>query len=126
MFAHFLYTPDVIITQEIPRVKKRTFNLPNSNDRVLQGKGTRGAVGTQLNESLPNIKGAFGYNIITEGFVPGSGAISTFPGDYNAGAFGTAYTMRSFSFNASHHSSIYQDNAPVQQDALCINYIIKY
>lgn len=103
-----------------------TFNIPNSNDRVLQGKGTRGIVGTRLNESLPNIKGAFGYNIITEGSLPGSGAISTYAGGYNAGASGTAYTMRSFSFSASYHSSIYQDNAPVQQDALCMNYIIKY
>ena len=34
-----------------------TFNLPNFQDRVIRGSGTRGTVGTYKAESLPNITG---------------------------------------------------------------------
>lgn len=34
-----------------------TFNLPDFQDRVIQGSGIRGNVGTYKTESLPNITG---------------------------------------------------------------------
>lgn len=96
-------------------------------DRVLQGAGTRGAVGTMVNESLPNIKGSFN----TRGFVnSGNWCVHHSEGAFKLGdgwssdmlASGTnGGTWNQISFNASRSSSTYQDNAPVQQDAYLVN-----
>ena len=88
-----------------------------ASDRVLQGAGTRGSVGSTVNESLPNIT---------------AGEYSA--DDAAASNFGASYTIRSGQdiagaggagsikgFDASRSSSAYQDNAPVQQDAYLVN-----
>lgn len=79
-----------------------------------------------MNESLPNITGK-------------TNTISSFlSGSTSSGAFGYTRTQTGhwwdstnndngyLTFDASNSSSTYKDNAPVQQDALCINYIIKF
>ena len=91
-------------------------------DRVLQGAGTRGSVGTTVNESLPNIKGAM---------TPG-GQYQGLRGTTASGAFGLLNSSgglagesnanaKGFDFDASRVSSTYQDDAPVQPDAYLVN-----
>ena len=112
----------------ILRKLNRTFNLPNFQDRVIQGSGIRGNVGTYKDESLPNITGSWAgiYNSIGL-----SGAVSgTFKHDGSQPK--TTFTNDSapesalFDINASRSSSTYQDSAPVQQNALLIQCCIKY
>ena len=95
-------------------------------DRVLQGAGTRGSVGTTLEESLPNIKGDFSsdYTISKRDESDSSGAF----GSYNkttSGKYGSSTAAATWGygiiFDASRSSSTYQDNAPVQQDAYLVN-----
>ena len=109
---------------------KLTFNLPNFNDRIPQGSGSRGVVGSYLAESLPNITGVAGSIIgpNSAGFGQKSGVFkesSTLEtmkvnsGDYTG-------ANNDLIFNASHSSSTYQDNAPVQQAATVVIFCIKY
>lgn len=51
--------------QDYQLLSNTTFNLPNFNDRVIQGAGTRGSVGTYKAESLPNISGKTGNVLST-------------------------------------------------------------
>lgn len=101
-----------------------------SQDRVLQGAGTRGAVGTTINESLPNITGEIvpwsGKNTYDLGafFGASTGALRNVMGattkilsEQNVSGNGTSYAT----FDASDSSSTYQDNAPVQQNAYLVN-----
>lgn len=91
-------------------------------DRVLQGAGTRGVVGTTLNESLPNIKGGIASNGNYAGLRSGKpyGAFTQTSG--TGGLAGENYAnARGFDFDASRSSSTYQDNAPVQPDAYLVN-----
>lgn len=90
-------------------------------DRVLQGAGTRGSVGTTLNESLPNIKGEHNAYSWSDGNT--NGAFSSTPNTSNVLASGssTGYNSVRFKFNANDSSSTYQDDAPVQQDAYLVN-----
>lgn len=86
-------------------------------DRVLQGAGTRGTVGTTLEESLPNIKGSV---VPAEKLQSYSGVF------YDNGAKWAntqSYTTggNGLGFDASLSSSTYQDNAPVQPDAYLVN-----
>lgn len=91
-------------------------------DRVLQGAGTRGSVGTTVNESLPNITGEFNcwwstINTPTGAFI---GSNPTRNGASQGGDAGTEYYDH-ITFNASSSSSTYQNDAPVQQDAYIVN-----
>ena len=94
-----------------------------AEDRVLQGAGTRGAVGTELAESLPNITG--GYTDISSkpNIEPsGRGAIkATYDGYWGYTGTGNKVYNGNLDFNASRSSSTYQDNAPVQPDAYLVN-----
>lgn len=92
-----------------------------AQDRVLQGAGTRGTVGSEIDESLPNIKGE-GWNI-------GGAQNSDWRGAFSANVT-TRVNITSGSgnngggklyFDASNSSSTYQDNAPVQQDGYLVN-----
>lgn len=97
-------------------------------DRVLQGAGTRGSVGSTVNESLPNIIGQlytggnYGSNIFTSstGAFANENTSST-----NWRTSTTQVTVSgasdTVSFDASRSSSTYQDDAPVQQDAYLVN-----
>lgn len=103
-----------------------TFNLPDFQDRVIQGSGTRGNVGTYKVESLPNITGTWAgvYNSIgLSGAVSGTYGTSTLPESVIVGQQGV-YAL--FNINASRSSSTYQTDAPVQQNALLIQCCIKY
>lgn len=100
-----------------------------ATDKVLQGAGTRGSVGTTINESLPNITGnvsspkqlTANYNLSTA-----NGAFSS-GGQYGASNSIILPSTTSVSyqalvnFNAHNSNATYQDNAPVQQDAYLVN-----
>lgn len=103
-----------------------TFNLPNFQDRVIQGSGARGNVGTYKTESLPNITGSF---IVTNmrGNLEPEGCFSSENVNNVAGTDGAATTRPAkINLDTSRSSSTYQDNAPVQQNALLIQCCIKY
>ena len=93
-----------------------------AQDRVLQGAGTRGSVGSTLNESLPNIKGGWedqsgGNNAVTK-----TGAFSGSTGSTYSYGWGTSGgSVCSIDFNAHNSNTTYQDDAPVQQDAYLVN-----
>ena len=92
-----------------------------AQDRVLQGAGTRGTVGSEIDESLPNIKGE--YNVWWSTVNAPSGAF--YGSNQTSNASGSGGTSGTFYdkvlFNASRSSSSYQDNAPVQQDGYLVN-----
>lgn len=88
-------------------------------DRVLQGAGTRGVVGSTVNESLPNITANWNSAQYDGGWGTPEGAVYGIKNnspEYNSGSAG----MRAY-FDASRSSSTYQNNAPVQQDAYLVN-----
>ena len=97
-------------------------------DKVLQGAGTRGAVGTELSESLPNIKG---NPRLTDNDTPSYVCKSNTPtgcyelvnveGNPLNTVVSDSTTVPVAVFNASKSSSTYQDNAPVQPDAILVN-----
>lgn len=108
-----------------------------AQDRVLQGAGTRGAVGTTINESLPNIKGCANFARVGDSAGGTSGGIN-YNQNGNTGALkatksiGTNENLASISrtggnlfsgidFDASQSTSTYQDDAPVQQDGYLVN-----
>ena len=107
-----------------------TFNLPNFNDRIPQGRGNRGDVGAMLAESLPNITGHI-YATLTPIANKDTNAGGFFKYDtfydtavqLNDSSVAKCYSV---SGNASRSSSTYQDNAPVQQNALVCCFCIKY
>lgn len=95
-----------------------------AQDKVLQGAGTRGSVGSTLNESLPNIvAGNLLHSDLADGTI--SGAIETTRStDSNEAKFpnsNRSYATTGVRINASIGSSTYQDNAPVQPDAYLVN-----
>lgn len=93
-----------------------------AQDRVLQGAGTRGAVGTTINESLPNITGNL-HIVGLDGGYTATGAFSSTTTISNSYAGHNSKTTQipDIRFNASNSSSTYQDNAPVQQDGYLVN-----
>lgn len=93
-----------------------------AQDRVLQGAGTRGTVGTTINESLPNIRASLNNYQNKTGANASSDSALYFGASSNglpAGASSTGYV--GLYFDASRSSSTYQDNAPVQQDGYLVN-----
>ena len=107
---------------------KWTFNLPDLQDRIPQGSGTRGSVGTSLPESLPNITGSF--RALYQGLASDSGAYGNSIYSLNSAVGISAGNQggidNCYQFDASRSSPVYKDNAPIQQEAVCVNYIIKY
>lgn len=103
-----------------------TFNLPNLQDKFVQGAGTN-AVGTEMNAGLPNIAGSF--------------YLYTYPGSSGTGSFTKTISNSSAStklasggeapysqitLNASRSSSVYGNSTTVQPPSVVMNYIIKY
>lgn len=101
-----------------------TFNLPDFRDRVIQGSGIRGNVGTYKNESLPNITGVVAFSDARVNYI--SGAFTA----RSIGAANSAYSGNTqqyvADFSAGNSSATYQNGAPVQQDAALILCCIKY
>ena len=90
-----------------------------AQDRVLQGAGTRGSVGTTVNESLPNITGT--GQMRCWGTVSCTGAFEDIGGGAAKNGTDSNDKYLNFKFDASNSSSTYQDNAPVQQDGYLVN-----
>ena len=108
-----------------------TFNLPDSTDRILQGSGLRGVIGTKLNESLPNIRGKVHNGAVNQQSyswaMNGEGAFfNNYTSTQSKATTAGSQVNCGVDFDASLSSPTYQDNAPVQPDALCIVYIIKF
>ena len=95
-------------------------------DRVLQGAGTRGVVGTTLNESLPNIRGKVrngGVNQQSYSWaMNGEGAFfNNYTSIQSKATTAGSQVNCGVDFDASRSSPTYQDNAPVQPDAYLVN-----
>ena len=105
---------------------KAFFNLPNLNDRFIQGASDKNKVGSYLSPSLPNIKGKISsfmhYNSNSQLFQISSGI-----GDNKGNISGGYPYDTAFTFDANKYNGIYKDNCnTVQPNSLCLNYIIKY
>lgn len=108
-----------------------TFNLPTSEDLVLQGASTTNPVGTYKTAGLPNITGtiASADAAITFSQANSKGAISVtgVTGYVPAANTATASGVRQFaSFDASRSSAIYGNSTTVQPPAACVRFMIKY
>ena len=103
-----------------------TFNLPNLQDKFIEGAGTN-AVGTVKTAGLPNITGEFGAQGSTTIRSLGTGAFKVNQtGKIDAGYSDQSHYSLKQSFDASRSSSIYGNSTTVQPPAVCMNYIIKY
>lgn len=94
------------------------FKLPRTKYNVV---GLRDTVGNYVSESLPNIAGDTGYrvatgNASTDPTGQSTGCIITSSSLKNGAQSSTTY-LAEIRIDASHSSSTYQDNAPVQQRA---------
>ena len=134
------YLFDVIGTTYGEGDGNTTFNLPNLQDKFIEGAGTN-AVGTEMSAGLPNITGEVGYlkalkngnyhegvtlkrgcfaNSRTETISPPASVIT------DAGEFDTKSRTGIINLNASRSNSIYGNSDTVQPPAIVMNYIIKY
>lgn len=102
-----------------------TFNLPNLQDKFIEGSGTN-AVGTEMSAGLPNITGGLHAYTYLNG-TP-SGALTSLINNTNQakmdGARDSNYVA--FNFNASRSNSIYGKSSTVQPPSIVMQYIIKY
>ncbi len=102
-----------------------TIRLPKVIN--INGLQDLALMGSTKTESLPNITGSFTPRE-TAGYASGgerTGAFyidEQFVSNYVSGASGSGYKMK---FDASRSSSTYQDNAPVQQEAIQYPYFIQ-
>ena len=103
-------------------MKNRTFNIPNTSDRFLQGVGNSHIIGNIIEAGLPNItgnvaaingssveNGAF-YKVENEGQTQGS----------------QWYTSAVVKMDASLSNPIYGNSTTVQPPAISTNFCIKY
>jgi len=102
-----------------------TFNLPTSEDLVLQGASTTNPVGTYLQAGLPNITGT-AYTPIYNGSQTWEGVFQSEAGSTEGGAGGIATRPRNHTFDASRSSAIYGNSTTVQPPAACVRFMIKY
>ena len=109
-----LYSTFGIAWYYILDTENSQFKLP----RTKYGfKGIRDYVGTNSDESLPNITGSWGYMMESnEYWVEPTGAVYRTDQQGN-GASGDNGHFGIYHIDASRSSSAYQDNAPVQERA---------
>ena len=106
-----------------------TFNLPTSEDLVLQGASTTNPVGTYLQAGLPNITASSniaGQETISQ---PSSGAITgtyAHANFYWSGGGSASENIDFLGFDASLSNSIYGNSNTVQSPAACVRFMIKY
>lgn len=114
-----------------------TFNLPRSEDLVLQGASATNPVGTYLQAGLPNIEGEIDGSSLPAGYQAfGETGITSSISGAITGIFGTQATtgdtgsqtnmLRGFSFDASDSNAIYGNSDTVQPPAACVRFMIKY
>ena len=108
-----------------------TFNLPNLQNKFIEGAGTN-PVGTEMSAGLPNITGTFGikgngssgvWGYSEGAFTPSSTGTTIF---FNGTTAGNSESIGYYDFNASKSNSIYGNSNTVQPPAVVMNYIIKY
>lgn len=104
-----------------------TFNLPNLNDRVLQGTTNTGSVGNYLEASLPNIEGVVTLYRASSGdsqlgaFYRNEGILNAYTNTYNGE---TSYSGE-LHFNAARSCNVYTGSA--LQPAACLSLVaIRY
>jgi hypothetical protein len=100
-----------------------TFNLPNLNDKFIQGSGT---AGTSKAAGLPNIMG--NIQPVTE-YVASSGSGALYNANSSSGYRGTYRNDGNrmiIYFDASRSNSIYGASTTVQPPALTMRFYIKY
>jgi len=112
-----------------------TFNLPRSEDLVLQGASALNPVGTYLQAGLPNIVGAISANNIISPF-PGltstaSNNKSLIPSDFAYKVWqdtqtGSGVCAGTLTLDASQSNAIYGNSTTVQSPAACVRFMIKY
>lgn len=109
-----------------------TFNLPRSEDLVLQGASATNPVGTYKTAGLPNIEGTFSNLTLSgSGYLPFrdlSGAlVSETTGTASVLTGSTTASDQNIiaKFDASQSNSIYGNSTTVQPPAACVRYMIK-
>lgn len=113
-----------------------TFNLPNLQDKFVQGSSTSGSV---KEAGLPNITGQIGFrafeddNLMTtnsltpKAFASTQGNGATFDWKIVRMRNSNKQKCDTLYFNANHSNSIYRDSVTtVQPPAVTMRYIIKY
>lgn len=104
-----------------------TFNLPDLRDRYIIGVNTN-ALGTQIAEQLPNIKGICNLGIADYiNSLKDSGALKGARGNYGGFAVSnyTFSTNTQIQFNANDSTATYVDSGKVYPLSLALNFIIK-
>lgn len=104
-----------------------TFNLPDLRDRYIIGVNTN-ALGTQIAEQLPNIKGICNLRIADYiNPLKDSGALKGAMGNYVGFEVSnyTASTNTQIQFNANDSTATYVDSGKVYPLSLALNFIIK-
>jgi len=112
-----------------------TFNLPNSEDLVMQGASATNPVGTYKSAGLPNVTGDVFTYVGSEGAglkntpIGSSGAFSTglvTTTQYYYGAGSASGNTKYIMFDASQSNAIYGASNTVQPPAACVRFMIKY
>ena len=91
----------------------------------INGLADMSNAGLIKDESLPNITGKGETGSSNQGIGTGTGAISLATSTISAGGGAGGDNLVTTTFNASKSSSTYQDNAPVQQEAIQYPYFIQ-
>ena len=100
-----------------------TFNLPDLNERFLQGTSTLSSVGTKREASLPAISGVLAEVPLIDKL---SGAFSAGGGSVGAGTADSSISFwKHVNFNASRSNSAYKGST-VQPPALLTLVAIRY
>ena len=105
-----------------------TFNLPTSEDLVLQGASATNPVGTYKTAGLPNITGIYGMDATGMQVILDS-VSGAFYSDTTKGTFNSRQSYSgtySLGFDASLSNSIYGGSDTVQPPAACVRFMIKY
>lgn len=100
-----------------------TFNLPNLQDKFIEGSGIN-AVGTEMSAGLPNITAYL--NMPTSVGRGGAFYSTTYSGGLEKFDMAGNETSNAVGFDASRSSSVYGNSTTVQPPAVVMNYIIKY
>jgi len=105
-----------------------TFNLPNLQDKFLEGVGTN-SLGAVKSAGLPNIQGEINSSRI--GYWDDATHTGAFNDSYQRGSgsaagYDSGHKPIVIVFKASTSNSIYGNSTTVQPPAVCVNYIIKY
>ena len=104
-----------------------TFNVPNFTDRYPVGFGSLGAVGTLLNQGLPNISGTF-FGGLASYLNYGNGAFFRDATTTTTDNFGNGGNrgVNNFGFYASRSNSVYGATNRVQPFSSVVCFCIKY